>query len=69
VTADHDPIPGIHLTPGKWYGSYPNAATPGSAPAAGPFDTEREARDLLRCILVPTGGVVRQHHGRHPDRK
>jgi hypothetical protein len=51
----------FRLEPGKWYVSVPSSHHRGNKPAGGPFDTEEEARDWLRCMLI-RGAIVWQCH-------
>jgi hypothetical protein len=66
-----DPIPRTELVPGKWYVSFFSLHPPEPPPVAGPYDTEEQARDFLRCVVLPRGGVVWQCQpgSRHPDRR
>jgi hypothetical protein len=48
--------------PGQWYVSFPSIDHPGDQPEGGPFATEPQAREWLKCVLNVhhRGGIVWQ---------
>jgi hypothetical protein len=53
--------------PGKWYVSIASEARALVGSGAGPFDTERQARDWLLCLPLIKGAAVWRHAW--PDRR